>query len=136
MPSLNRVTLMGHLGKDPEIKYVGEGTAVCKFSIATSQKYKGVEKTEWHNIVCWSKTAEIASQYLRKGSLVLIEGRITTNTWQNDEGVKQYRTEIVVSQLHLMPNKQSGGNPSRKPTEEEEELGAPLDYDDNYLNPS
>lgn len=106
MASLNKVMLIGNVGKDPEIRYIGEGTAVCKFSLATSERFKDKggqqqERTEWHNIVVWGRLAEVANEYVRKGRQVFVEGRISTNSWTDAEGVKHFRTEIVA--LNFVP---------------------------------
>ncbi len=106
--SVNKVILVGHLGKDPELKYTPSGTAVASFSIATSERFKDKEgnwqdRTEWHNIVFWQRLAEIAGEYLKKGRLVYIEGRLQTRSWDDkNTGEKKYRTEIVGSELVLL----------------------------------
>lgn len=111
MKSVNRVTLLGNLGKDPEVKYTPQGTAVAKFSLATTERYKDREgnwqdRTEWHNIVLWQRLAEIAGEFLKKGSKVYIEGRIHTDSWDDKQsGEKKYRTEVVGNDLILI-----GGN--------------------------
>jgi single-strand DNA-binding protein len=103
--SLNRVTLLGTAGKDPEIKYVPSGTAVANISLATNERYKDgeewKERTEWHNIVLWQRLAEIAGEYVKKGSRLYIEGRLQTRSWDKD-GQKQYKTEIVGQELILL----------------------------------
>ena len=106
--SVNKVILLGHLGKDPEVKYTPSGTPVAKFSLATSERFKDKDgnwqdRTEWHNITAWQRTAEIAGEYLKKGSQVYIEGRLRTDSWDDKEtGQKKYRTEIVVNDLVLL----------------------------------
>lgn len=107
MPSINRVTLAGHLGRDPETKSFANGGSVCNFSIATSEKWKSKdgqpqEHTEWHNIVCNDKTGELAQKYLRKGSAVLIEGSIKTRKYQDKEGKEARFTEIRCERLHFL----------------------------------
>lgn len=107
---LNKVLLIGNLGKDPEFKYTPGGQAVATFSLATTEKFsdKGgqrQERTEWHNIVAWGKTAELVNQYLKKGRTVYIEGRLTTRSWDDKDGVKKYKTEIVASSVLFL-----GGN--------------------------
>jgi len=103
--SVNKVILLGRLGKDPELKYTPSGQAVTKFSLATSERWKDKasgefqEKTEWHNIVCWAKLAETANQYLTKGSSVYVEGRLQTRTWDDKEGKKHYMTEVIVGEM-------------------------------------
>ena len=110
---LNKVMLIGHLGKDPEMSYTPSGVAVCKFTLATNESYKGddgnwIEKTEWHNIVAWRKLAEICSQYLKKGSKIYAEGKIQTDTYEKD-GKKNYFTKIVMNEMTMLDSKGSGG---------------------------
>lgn len=103
--SINKVTLLGRVGKDPELKYTPNGTAYARFSLATSYKAKDKgEKTEWHSLVAWAKTAEIAGEYVKKGQQVYVEGRLQTDSWEKD-GEKKYRTEIVVMELVLLGSK-------------------------------
>jgi len=109
---LNKVMLIGHLGKDPEMSYTPSGVAVCKFTLATNESYKGddgnwIEKTEWHNIVAWRKLAEICSQYLKKGSKIYAEGKIQTDTYEKD-GKKNYFTKIVMNEMTMLDSKGSG----------------------------
>lgn len=118
--SLNKVQLIGNLGKDPELSYIPSGAAVAKFSIATSESWKDdsgnlQERTEWHNIVAWRKLAEICGQYLKKGSKVYLEGKLQTRSWDDkNTGVKRYTTEIVADQLIMLDsrgaNSGGGGN--------------------------
>ena len=109
--SLNKVTLIGNLGKDPELSYTASGIAVAKFSIATGEKWKDQdgnvqERTEWHNIVAWRKLAEICGQYLKKGSKVYLEGKLQTRSWDDkNTGVKRYTTEIVADDLIMLDGK-------------------------------
>jgi single-strand DNA-binding protein len=110
---LNKVLLIGHVGKDPELSYIPSGAAVCKFTLATNESYKGddgnlVEKTEWHNITAWRKLAEICSTYLKKGSKVYLEGKIQTDTYEKD-GKKNYFTKIVISDMVMLDSKSSSG---------------------------
>ncbi len=106
--SINKVILIGHLGKDPEIRYTPNNVPVASFSLATSERFKDKsgnwqDRTEWHNIVAWQRTAEIAQEYLKKGRQVYIEGRIQTRSWDDkNTGEKKYRTEIVVTDLVLL----------------------------------
>ena len=115
--SVNKVILIGNLGKDPEVKYTPSGTAMAKFSLATNERYKDKagewqDRTEWHNIVAWQRTAEIAGEYLKKGRSVYIEGRIQTRSWDDKaSGQKKYITEIVANDLVLL-----GGRGDRKST--------------------
>ena len=111
MSSLNKVILIGRLGKKPEIKYVSENLPVAKFSLATSESYtdkegKKVENTEWHNIVAWRKLAEIADKYLDKGKQVYVEGKIKTRSYDDKDGNKKYITEIVADNFILLGSKE------------------------------
>jgi single-strand DNA-binding protein len=117
--SVNKVILIGTLGKDPELKYTPQGTAVTKFSMATNENFKDKqsgewkERTEWHNIVCWQRTAEVAAEYLKKGGKVYIEGRLTTRSWDDkDSGQKRYMTEVVANDLVLLGGKGGAGSSS------------------------
>lgn len=103
---INKVILLGNLGKDPEISYTQSGIARCKFPVATTESYGGSqgseerqEKTEWHNIIVWRKQAEIAAKYLKKGRQVYIEGRIQTRSWDDNTGTKKYMTEIQADKI-------------------------------------
>lgn len=114
MASLNKVLLIGNLGRDPESRYLPSGGAVCNFSIATTERYKDKsgqqqEKTEWHNIVMYNKLAEIAGQYLKKGSSVYVEGRLQTRKWQDkNTGADRYTTEIVADQMQMLGGRGQG----------------------------
>lgn len=113
--NLNKVFLIGRLTQDPQVRNTPTGQTVCSFGLATnriwvnSQTNQKQEKTEYHNIVLWRRLAEIASQYLIKGSLVLIEGKIQTRTWQDASGVKKYKTEIVADNIQLGPRASMAG---------------------------
>jgi single-strand DNA-binding protein len=113
--SVNKVILIGNLGKDPEVKYTPQGTAVARFSLATNERYKDKQgewqdRTEWHNIVAWQRLAEIVGEYVKKGSKIYIEGRLTTNSWEDQKtGEKKYRTEIVANDLVLLSGRGEGG---------------------------
>jgi single-strand DNA-binding protein len=112
MGSLNRVILLGNLGRDAELKYTASGAAVCSFSMATTEKWKGrdgqaQEKTEWHRVVLWGKSAESLAEYLTKGKQVAVEGRIETRTYDKD-GEKRYSTEIKADRVILLGG--SGGS--------------------------
>ena len=108
MASVNKVILVGRLGKDPEIRSTPSGTSVAKFTIATDDKYtdrngEKQERTEWHNVVAWSKLAEICGQYLKKGKLVYIEGTLRTDSWDDKEsGQKKYRTEVICQTMQML----------------------------------
>lgn len=105
--SVNKVILVGNLGKDPELRYTPSGTAVSTFPLATSERFKNregqqQEKTEWHNIVMWRGLAEIAGKYLHKGKQVYIEGKIQTRSYEDRDGNKRYMTEIVADQMQML----------------------------------
>jgi single-strand DNA-binding protein len=106
----NRVQLIGHLGNKPEIKTLDSGKKMAKFSIATNETYKNnkgekVTDTEWHNVVAWNKTAEIAEMYLDKGKEIALEGKLSTRAYEDQQGVKRYVTEIVCQELLLLGSK-------------------------------
>jgi len=111
--SVNKVILVGRLGRDPETRYTGSGQAVANFSVATDESYKDrngerQKRTEWHKIVVWGKQAEIAQQYLKKGSLVFIEGRIQSREWQDKEGQKRTSFEIVANNFRMLGGRAEG----------------------------
>jgi single-strand DNA-binding protein len=115
--SVNKVILVGRLGRDPETRYTGGGQAVANFSIATDETYKDKagerqKRTEWHKIVVWGKQAEIAQQYLKKGSLIFIEGRIQSREWQDKEGQKRTSFEIVATNFRMLGGRGDGGGGS------------------------
>ena len=126
MASVNKVILVGNLGRDPEVRYMPNGEAVCNFSIATTDSWKDKngqkqERTEWHNLVFYSPLAEITGQYLRKGSLIFVEGRLQTRKWQDkNTGQDRYMTEIVVNEMKMLDRKsdQSGGSATYENSEE------------------
>ena len=113
--SVNKVILVGNLGKDPEVKFTPSGMQVAKFSIATNEGYKDKsgqwqERTEWHNIVAWARLAEIIGEYVKKGSKVYIEGRLQTRSWDDKtSGQKKYMTEVVANDLVLLGGRGEGG---------------------------
>lgn len=113
--TVNKVTLLGNLGKDPEVKFLPSGQAVANFSIATTDRIKDkasdswTERTEWHNVTAYGRTAEIVRDYVKKGNKLFIEGRLTTRSWDDKEtGKKVYRTEIVVNELVLLGGRGDG----------------------------
>lgn len=114
MASVNKVILIGNLGADPETRYLPSGDAVTNIRIATTENFKDKqgqkqEHTEWHRVSFFGKTAEIAAEYLKKGSPVYIEGRIRTRKWQDKEGQDRYSTEIVADRMQLLGNRGGGG---------------------------
>lgn len=111
--SVNKVILVGRLGRDPETRYTGGGQAVANFSLATDESYKDrngerQKRTEWHKIVVWGKQAEIAQQYLKKGSLIFVEGRIQSREWQDKEGQKRTSFEIVANNFRMLGGRAEG----------------------------
>lgn len=108
--SINKVILVGNVGKDPEVRYLENGVAVCSFPFATSESYKNkngekVKTTEWHNIVLWRSLAEIAEKYVKKGSQLYIEGKIRSRSWDDKEGNKRYITEIIGNNMQMLGKK-------------------------------
>ncbi len=107
MPSINMAIIIGHCGREPEMRYTPSGSAVCNFSVATNHRYKPAdsdewkESTEWHNVVVWGKQAEYVNENLVKGGLVYVQGRLQTRSWEK-EGVKQYKTEIVADRCAIL----------------------------------
>ena len=107
---VNKATLIGRLGKDPEVRYTPDGTMITNFNLATDEQWKDkngekVQKTEWHRIVTFGKLAEICGNYLVKGKLIFIEGRIQTRSWEDKDGVKRYTTEIIASNMQMLDSK-------------------------------
>ncbi len=138
MAGVNKVILIGNLGKDPEMRYTPGGQAVATFSLATTERRtdkSGQRKdiTEWHNLVAFGKTAELINQYLKKGRSCYVEGKIQTRSWDDKEGNKRYKTEILVNTVQFLGGGPSGGGaaagPSADipvPTEESFDQGAPM----------
>ena len=113
--SVNKVILIGRLGKDPETRYMTSGEAVTNATLATSDSWKDKsgekqEKTEWHNLVFYRRLAEIAGEYLKKGSQIYVEGKLQTRKWQTKEGQDRYTTEIVVNEMTMLGGKSTGGS--------------------------
>lgn len=113
MSGINKVILIGHLGADPELRYLPDGTAVASIRMATSETWKDregkkQEKTEWHRVVLWRKTAEIASEYLKKGSQVFIEGKLQTREYVDKEGVKRWATDVVAREMQMLGSRGGG----------------------------
>jgi single-strand DNA-binding protein len=116
MASLNKVMLIGNLGKDPEVRYTASGNAVASFSIATTEKFKNKngeweDKTEWHNIVFWGKLAEICGEYLHKGKSIFVEGKLQTRKWQDRDGRDRWSTEIVGEKMQMLGQMQGNRPP-------------------------
>lgn len=139
MASVNKVILVGNLGRDPEMRFLPNGDAVCNFSVATTESWKGKdgqkqEKTEWHRCNAFRKLAEIAGEYLKKGSQVYIEGRLQTREWEKD-GVKRTQTEVIVSEMRMLGSRSgaggSSGEPAPKPSAGETPLEKIANMDDD-----
>ncbi len=115
MASVNKVILVGNLGKDPEVRYMPSGSAICNITLATSRSWKDKtsgerqEETEWHRVSLFDRQAEIAGEYLKKGRSVYIEGRLRTRKWTDKEGQERYTTEVVASDLVLLGGREGGG---------------------------
>ncbi len=114
---INKVILVGNLGADPELRYTGSGTAVCNFSVATTESYKDrdgnqVENTEWHRVVAWARLAEICGEYLSKGRQVYIEGQLQTRQWEDKDGNTKYTTEIKAREMQMLGSRDGGGGSS------------------------
>jgi single-strand DNA-binding protein len=123
MPSVNKAILVGHVGQDPEVRFMPNGEAVCNLSLATTESWKDKsgekqEKTEWHRVVLYKRLAEITGEYVKKGAAVYIEGRIQTKKWTDKEGKDRYTTEIVANEMTML-----GGRPESKPEPESEPKG-------------
>jgi single-strand DNA-binding protein len=116
MASVNKVILIGNLGKDPEVRYAPSGSAICNVTLATSRQWKDKtsgekqEETEWHRVVFYDRLAEIAGEYLKKGRPVYVEGRLKTRKWTDKEGVEKYTTEIVADQMQLLGSREGMGD--------------------------
>ena len=113
MAGINKVILIGNLGKDPEVRYLDSGVAVANITLATTENYKNkegerVSQTEWHDIVLWRGLAEIAEKYLKKGSSVYIEGKIRTRKWEDKDGNNRYRTEVLANNMTMLGGRNSG----------------------------
>lgn len=121
MASVNKVILVGHLGRDPEVRFTNSGMAVANVSLATSRAWKDKqsgerqEETEWHRLVFMDRLAEVAQQYLKRGALCYVEGRLKTNKWTDKEGTERYTTEIVCDRLQMLGGRDDDGDDDRAP---------------------
>ncbi|MDA9808176.1 single-stranded DNA-binding protein [Flavobacteriales bacterium] len=127
MAGVNKVILIGNLGKDPEVRYLDNGVAVANFSLATTENYKNkegerVSQTEWHNIVLWRGLAEVAEKWLKKGSSVYVEGKIRTRKWEDKDGNTRYSTEILGDNMTMLGGKPSSENPVEVATDKKDDL--------------
>ena len=127
MASFNKVTILGNLGRDPEVRTTPAGNTVANFSVATTDKWgqgeERQERTEWHRVVVWGKLAETCGEYLSKGRQVLVEGRLQSHSYEDNEGVKRYVTEIIAHQVEFLsrPNGENG-QPSEEPPKDGEDV--------------
>ncbi len=147
---INRVILVGHLGKDPEVRYLPNGGAVANITLATTESWRDKatgdqkEKTEWHRVILFGKLAEVAGEYLRKGSQIYIEGKLTTRKWTDQSGVEKYTTEIHVNvggTMQMLGGRQSDGAPQQSGQQQQRQAPAqsspqqanepPMDFDDD-----
>jgi single-strand DNA-binding protein len=133
--SVNKVILVGRLGKDPETRYMTNGEAVTNATLATSENWKDKsgekqEKTEWHNLVFYRRLAEVAGEYLKKGAQIYVEGKLQTRKWQTKEGQDRYTTEIIVDQMQMLGSKSSGGS-----FEVVDKPSAPASYEASSASP-
>ena len=122
MAGVNKVILVGNLGKDPEVRHLESGAVVANFPLATSETYKDrktgerITQTEWHNVVIWRGLAEVAEKYLKKGSSVYVEGKLRTRSWDDKEGNKRYTTEIVADNMTMLGGRGVEGSDSASPS--------------------
>ncbi|OGC90965.1 MAG: single-stranded DNA-binding protein [candidate division Zixibacteria bacterium RBG_16_53_22] len=134
MASVNKAIILGNLGADPELRYTPTGQAVTSLRIATTEKYKdksgaSQSRTDWHNVVCWGRLAEIAKDYLKKGSPVYVEGRIQYRSYDDKEGIKRYRTDIVAIGMQLLGGR-PGGEQGQQEAQDMAEPAVPAEDDD------
>lgn len=139
MPGLNKVMLIGHLGKPPALRWLESGQALCKLSLATSERYKdhegnSHERTEWHQVVLWRELAEIADRYLTTGQKVYIEGHLRTRTWQDAKGTEHRSTEVIADRMEMLsPKGDSESDPSAKEASPTEQKPGPFQMDASKL---
>lgn len=143
MSSLNKAMLIGHLGRDPEVRYLNNGDAVATMTLATSDQWKDKqtgekkEATEWHRVTMFRKLAEVAGQYLKKGSLVYVEGKITTRKWTDKDGVERYTTEINADTMQMLggrPSQADGEKPKQSQQDGQRQM-SDMDDDIPFANP-
>jgi single-strand DNA-binding protein len=131
MSSVNKVSLIGNLGRDPETRFSPDGGAICNFSIATTESWKDKatgekkENTEWHRIVMYNRLAEIAGEYLKKGKSVYVEGRLKTRKWTDKDGVEKYTTEIIATEMQMLGGREGGGVGQGESSGQQRQTAAP-----------
>ena len=133
---VNKVILIGNVGRDPEVRYLDNNTPVASFSLATTEVYKNkngekVKNTEWHNIVLWRGLAQVAEKYVKKGNMLYIEGKIRTRSWDDKDGNKRYTTEIVGDNMQMLSKKDDGGGEN---TQSPTHLDEPAKYSNNEVS--
>lgn len=136
MSGVNKVILVGNLGRDPEVRYSQSGTAVANFSIATSESWtdkqgQRQERTEWHRIVAWGKLAELCGEYLARGRQVYVEGKLQTRKYEDKNGIEKYSTEINANQVTFLGGKGNGASPAREPAPTPSHNPGPLGGNDD-----
>lgn len=142
MASVNKVILVGNLGRDPEVRYTASGAAMCNLSIATTYRTKQQDgsysdETEWHRVVMFNRLAEIAGEYLKKGAPVYLEGRLRTRKWQGQDGQDRYTTEIIADQMQMLGGRDDGGHQPQKQQQKQsyqannQQMGGMSDMDDD-----
>jgi len=138
MASVNKVILLGNLGRDPDVRYTQGGTSVANLALATTEKWKDKdgnkqEKTEWHRVTLWGRQAELAGEYLNKGSSVYIEGRLETRKYTDKDGVEKYTTEVVADRMQFVSTgeKRDGGGQQQKPQQPERRPQKGDEFDDD-----
>lgn len=136
MSSLNKAMIIGRLGQDPDVRYTQSNTAVANMSVATSERYKDKqgewkERTEWHRVVAWGRTAEICQEYLKKGSLVYFEGPIQTNKWEDKDGNTRYTTEIKALTMQMLDSKGSNGGEMASQPDNSQPVSSNVDLSKN-----
>ncbi len=135
MAGINKVIIVGNLGKDPELRYTPQGQAVCNFSVATSESWNDKngqkqERTEWHRIVVWGKLGELCGKYLAKGRQAYVEGRLQTRSWDDKDGQKKYTTEVVANTVQFLGGASAGaGKNHAADSHEEDPFGPPPAFD-------
>ncbi|MBD3321925.1 MAG: single-stranded DNA-binding protein [Chitinivibrionales bacterium] len=140
MASVNKAILIGNLGKDPELKYTPSGQAVCSFPLATSERFTDKsgqkrERTEWHNIVAWNKLAELANQYLQKGRSAYIDGRIATRSWDDRDGNKRFKTEVIAREIVFLSGSGGSGSANQQPKRQDNSFQDSPDFESSVNEP-
>jgi len=138
MSGVNKAIVLGRLGNDPDVRMMPNGNSVANLSVATSEKYKDksgqqVENTEWHRVIFFGKLAEIAGQYLTKGSMIYVEGKIQTKKWQDQSGNDRYTTEIIGREMQMLDSKQANQQPNQQPRQQQPQQQEIDDFQDQRI---